>query len=122
MSESREYYIKPAENGTINISSEVVLSIAAAAALEVEGVASMNTSFGTELQERFGKKNNGRGIRLDLEDDRLIVDCSIFVDYGPSIQTVAGAVQESVRSAVESMTGLNVGAVNVRIAGINAGK
>ena len=122
MSESREYYIKPAEFGTINISSEVVTAIAAAAALEVEGVASMNTNFGTELQERFGKKNNGRGIRLEMEDDHLTVDCSVFVDFGPSIQTIAGAVQESVRNAVESMTGLSVAAVNVRIAGINTTK
>ena len=66
MSESREYFTKCAENGTINISSEVVLAIAAAAAAEVDGVASMNTNFGAELPDRIMKKAVGKGVRLDM--------------------------------------------------------
>ena len=122
MSESREYFTKCADNGTINISSEVVLAIAAAAASEVEGVASMNTNFGVELPDRIMKKAVGKGVRLDMDGDSLKIDCSLFVDYGPSIQSVAAGVQENVRNAVESMTGLSVNAVNVKIAGISTGK
>ena len=122
MSESREYFTKQTEFGAIHISEDVILSIAAAAVMEVEGVASLNTAFGAELQDRLVKKGTGRGIKLNLDGESLVVECSILVLYGPSMQTVGTSVQDSVRQAVESMTGLTVATVNVHIAGISTKK
>ena len=122
MSESREYFTKQTEFGAIHISEDVILSIAAAAVMEVEGVASLNTAFGAELQDRLVKKGTSRGIKLSLDGESLVVECSILVLYGPSMQTVGTSVQDSVRQAVESMTGLTVATVNVHIAGISTKK
>ena len=122
MSESREYFTKQTEFGAIHISEDVILSIAAAAVMEVEGVASLNTAFGAELQDRLVKKGTGRGIKLNLDGESLVVECSILVLYGPSMQTVGTSVQDSVCQAVESMTGLTVATVNVHIAGISTKK
>ena len=43
---------------------------------------------------------------------------SILMDYSYNIPATSKQVQDKVKSSIESMTGLNVTDVNVRIAGI----
>jgi len=118
MSETKEYFSKQLETGSLHISEDVVCAIAAAAVTEVEGVASLNTNFGAEIQDRLSKKATGRGVRLSSKDDAVCVECSVMVHYGYSMQTIGENIQTSVRQALESMAGLTVSAVNVNIAGI----
>lgn len=122
MSETKEYYSKQLEAGSIHISDEVIATIAAAAVTEVEGVVALNTNFGTEIQDRLTKKSQKRGIRLTAQNESVCVECSILVQYGYSMQTLGKAVQEAVTQALESMAGLSVSAVNVNIAGISMPK
>ena len=118
MSENKEYVSRADELGNIHISEEVLASIAAAAALEVEGVASLAANLGTDLVERLGKKNLAKGVHVKIEEESVSVEMSILMAYGATILDVAKVVQESVKNAVESMTGLEVAAVNVNVAGI----
>ena len=61
----------------------------------------------------------GKGVKLVItEDSRLNITCNINVAYGQTVVAVAQAVQESVVSAVESMTGLQVSNVDVNVCGI----
>jgi uncharacterized alkaline shock family protein YloU len=106
--------------GNIKISVDVVAKIAGIAASEIEGVSGMHTSFVGGVAQKFGaKKNTTQGVKVDIEDNMTSIDLYLVVDYGIKIPELAWSVQESVKASVESMTGLNVAAVNIHIEGIN---
>ena len=122
MSESKDYLVQDVEKGTVNISEDVVAAIAAVAVSEVEGVFGLSSSFTSDLKELLGKKNLSKGVKLTIEEDVVSVECFVVVTYGYEIPAVAGAIQDNVASAVESMTGLKVSAVNVDVCGISTPK
>lgn len=103
--------------GTITYANEVIAIIAGAAANEVDGVAGMCSN---GLSEKFGKnKNITKGVRVELGTEEVAIDIYLIVEYGTPIQTAAGNVQENVRKAVESMTGLHVVRVDVHVQGVS---
>ncbi len=118
MGEGREYVSRSDELGNIHISEEVLAVIAAAATLEVEGVGGLAANLGTDIAELLGKKSLGRGIRLQVEDEKVTVDVAILVKYGFTIPEVGRAVQEAVASSIEATSGLTVAAVNVNVGGV----
>ena len=118
MSEGREYVSRSDELGNIHISEEVLAVIAAAAALEVEGVGGLAANLGTDLAELLGKKSLSRGIHLHVEEENGTVEVAILVKYGYTIPDVGRAVQEAVASSVEATSGLTVAAVNVSVGGV----
>ena len=117
MAEMKEYFTQIDELGNIHISEEVLAVIAAAAALEVEGVSSL-ASGGKDIGELLGKKNLARGIRVQVEDERVQVELAIMVKYGYTIMDVARAAQDAVATNIESMSGLKVQAVNINVGGV----
>ena len=118
MGENKEYVTQTDEMGNIHISEEVLAVIAAAAALEVEGVSSLAANLGTDIAELLGKKNLARGIRIQVTEENVLVELSILVKYGYTIPDVARAVQDAVYTNIESMSGLTVEAVNVNVGGV----
>ena len=90
----------------------------AAAALEVEGVSSLAANLGSDIAELLGKKNLAKGVRVKMEDDKVVVELSVLMSYGHTIPEMCKAVQEGVKNAIESMTGLEVSAVNVNVGGV----
>ena len=118
MAESREDVSRSDELGNIHISEEVLAVIAAAAALEVEGVGGLAANLGSDLAELLGKKNLSRGIRLHVEEESVTIDVAILVKYGYTIPDVARAVQEGIAGSVEATSGLSVAAVNVSVGGV----
>lgn len=98
------------------ISEDVISAIVEHAVAEVEGIASLTAKPGADIAELIGKKNWGRGMKVQiLEDNSMNIDCNVTVIYGHSVIDVASAVQNNVRSAVESMTGETVKSVNVNV-------
>ena len=118
MGENKEYVSRSDELGNIHISEEVLAGIVAAAALEVEGVSGLAANLGSDIAELLGKKNLAKGVRVQMEDEKVTVDLSILMAYGHTIPEVGRAVQDGVKNAVESMTGLEIAAVNVNVGGI----
>ena len=118
MGEGKEYVSRSDELGNIHISEEVLAVIAAAAALEVEGVGGLAANLGSDLAELLGKKNLSRGIRLHVEEESVTIDVAILVKYGYTIPDVARAVQEGIAGSVEATSGLSVAAVNVSVGGV----
>ena len=118
MGEGKEYVSRSDELGNIHISEEVLAVIAAAAALEVEGVGGLAANLGTDLAELLGKKTLSRGIRLEVAEENVTVDVNILVKYGHTIPEVGRAVQEAVMSSIEATSGLPVEAVNVNVGGV----
>lgn len=104
--------------GEVQIASEVVSAIAGISASEVEGIESMAGGGINDIAGKFGVKNYSKGVKVDISDDLVVVDISVNLRFGYSIPKVSAKVQEKVAQAVNSMTGLQVAKVNVRIAGI----
>lgn len=105
--------------GEVKIASDVVAAIAGLAANEVDGVYS---TWGNGKKEVIGKlvaKNASKGVRVTMEEDNVRVDMHITMKYGHSIPEVVEQVQERVSQQIETMTGLHVPEVNIRIAGVS---
>ena len=119
MAENKQYVTQVQENGTVLISEDVIATIVAHAVEEVEGVVGLNVKPGADIIEMIGKKGWGKGRKITIgEEDALDIDCNINVSYGHSVVTVAKAVQEAVATALESMAGVKIAAINVNVCGI----
>ena len=119
MAENKEYYTQEMENGSIQISEDVVASVTGMAVLEVEGVCGLSSSIGTDIAEMLGVKTLSKGVRLSTtETGALRIDCDVVSKFGQNIFELAKNVQENVKSSVESVTGLRVAEVNVTVCGI----
>ncbi|MDF2838931.1 MAG: Alkaline shock protein [Evtepia sp.] len=116
MSEGREYISRTEENGDIYISEDVLAMIAGAAALEIEGVTGL--AGGNLGEQLLGKKSFTRGVLIQREEDSLVLNISIMIQYGFAVPELARKVQEAVASSVEATSGLTVRAVNIRVGGI----
>lgn len=119
-----EHEVLPAgdqDAGAVRIADDVVSVIAGMAASEVEGIAGMSGGIASGLTERLGIKHLQRGVKVEVGEREAAIDLYVMVDYGARIPEVAQRVQERVKSAVESMTGLKVVEVNVHIQGVAFG-
>jgi len=102
--------------GIVKISDEVVAVIAGLATTEVKGIVGMSASLvGGITQILAGKKNLSKGVKVSVGENSAAIDLYVVVEYGVRIPDVALEAQENVRKAVESMTGLNVSAVNIHV-------
>ncbi len=118
------YEIHVDDNKLLNvkISDEVITTIAALAATEVEGVAAMSGNVTKEIISKLGMKSLSKGVKIELEDEVVEVFLVLQVEYGYSIPKVSKGVQDRVKTAIETMTGLAVSGVNIRIASVNVDK
>ena len=107
-----------ASKGEIKIADEVVAIIAALAATEVEGVASMAGNITNELIGKLGRKNLSKGVKVDVLEGIVTVSLALNLKYNYSIVEVSARVQEKVKNAIENMTGLEVADVNIKVAGV----
>ncbi len=105
--------------GSVKIADDVVAMIAALAATEGGGGSSMVGNITHELMNRIGYKNIARGVKVEVYNKKVKVDISVHIEYGYNIPTTGRNIQSRVQSAIESMTGLEVTDVNIRIAGVN---
>ncbi|GIN73531.1 hypothetical protein J14TS2_40060 [Bacillus sp. J14TS2] len=105
-------------HGKIEIAPEVIEVIAGIAASEVDGIAQMRGNFASGVVEKLGKKNHGKGIRVELTDDGIKVDVFCLMDFGVSIPTVAQKVQDNIKQTLYNMTALEAEEVNIHIVGV----
>lgn len=111
----------PVDVGTIRIADEVVGIVAGLAATEIPGVAGMSAGLVGGIAEMLGKKNLSKGVKVEVGEKEAAIDLYIIVEYGIRIPDVALKVQENVKRAIESMTGLDVVEVNIHIQGVGFG-
>ena len=110
-------------NEGIKIENDVIAVIAGVAVADVPGVYGMQGGFAGGISEVLkGKKNLAKGIKVESENDRVNIDVNIIVEYGARIPDVAFEIQNKVKTAVETMTGLKVDGVNVHVQGVNTAK
>lgn len=104
--------------GKVEIAPEVIEVIAGIAASEIEGVASMRGNFATGVVERLGKKNHGKGVKVDLTEEGIVIEVYCVMTFGVSIPIVAQQIQDNIRQALLNMTALEVNEVNIHVVGI----
>ena len=103
-------------SATITYANDVVAIIAGLAANEVEGIAGMCNISGNLLSKN---RNVTRGVKVEIGTEEAAVDLYVVVEYGVPIQRAAMDAQESVRKAIESMTGLHVVRVDVHVQSVS---
>ena len=117
MSEVKETSTAVAEpangDGRIIFAEDVVATIAALAAADVEGVAAMNGGVMEGFTEMLGKKSVTKGVKVEVGTEEAAADLSVSIQYGYRIREVCEKIQQAVKTAVETMTGLRVVEVNV---------
>lgn len=123
MNENYPSDVKLDENpdGTVSFATDVVATIAGLAATEVEGVSSMSSpSSGlADMFSRRSTRNFTKGVRVDLDGNTVTVDVTIVVEYGSPVPDVARGIQENVKKAIETMSGLTVHSVDVHVSGVS---
>ena len=123
MNENYPSDVKLDENpdGTVSFATDVVATIAGLAATEVEGVSSMSSpSSGlADMFSRRSTRNFTKGVRVDLDGNMVTVDITIVVEYGSPVPDVARGIQENVKKAIETMSGLTVHSVDVHVSGVS---
>lgn len=112
------YKIEEGQFGQVQIADEVVAIIAALAATEVDGVEKMSGNITNGIISKLGMKSLSKGVKVQVVEGKVLVDLTLELKYGVSLPKVCRNVQERVKSAIETMTGLTVEEVNVKISGI----
>ena len=110
--------VKKQSYGTVTCAGEVLATIAGLAAVDVPGVAGMSGGFVDGLTELLGRKNLSKGIKIELGEKEIAVDAAIVAEYGRSIPEVAETIRKNIVQSIESMTGLRVREVNIRVQGL----
>src|SRR5690554_720383 len=104
--------------GTIQISDDVVATIAGLAALESAGIAAMSGGISEGFAKRMSGKNVHKGVTVEVGAEETAVDLRVIVEYGCQIHQVCRALQENVKQSLEDLTGLRVVEVNVKVEGV----
>ncbi len=104
--------------GVVRINNEAITTIASVAAMEVKGVHKMGGGIKRALHEVFLRGHSSGGVKISVKDSEIKLTVSIIVDYGIDIPRVADGVQDSVKHAVERMTGLVMSEVDVVVDGV----
>ena len=105
--------------GTVQIANDVVAMIAGLAATEINGVSGIVGHTANELMSKVGMKKQIKGVKVDIIEKTVSVEIAVYLNYGFNIPATCNKVQEKVKNAIETMTGLEVADVNIRIVGIN---
>ncbi len=107
------------EGDSIRISSEVIAVITSIISSDIPGVAGMSGGVVGGIAERLGRKDMTRGIKVQVDEDKVSIELSIIVEYGISIVETTDKLKKEVRGNVEKTTGLKVEAININVLGIN---
>lgn len=105
-------------SGEVRISDEVIAIIAGLAASEVEGVASMAGNVTRDLIERLGVKSLSRGVRILVSENAVKAALNVNLKYGYNVPDTCAQIQDKVKTAIETMTGLHVTEVNIKIVNV----
>jgi uncharacterized alkaline shock family protein YloU len=107
--------------GTIRIHKNVIASLSAIAAGEIEGVKRVGGDFRSGFFELIGKKSL-LAIRVEFDkNDEVKLEIPLVIKYGFNIPEIANKVQENVRNALEKMTNLTLKDININVQGVERG-
>lgn len=106
------------EIGEVRIADEVVAIIAGLAASDVKGVASLAGNVTRDLIGRNGIRSLNKGVHMSIENGAVNVAIAVNIRYGMNVPETCAKVQDRVKTAIETMTGLTVQEVNIKVASV----
>ena len=115
MSEKKETNLAEVNTGKVVFAEDVIATIAFLAANEIEGIEGTSGTALEGLTEKLGRKSYTKGIKIEVGSEECAVDLVVIVKYGYRIQDVCKKVQEAIKTAIETMTGLKVVEVNIMV-------
>ena len=116
MADNRQYISQALDHGAVMISDDVMAAIVINSLKDVEGVSGLTSKLGTDA---VALKNWGKALKVTIsENNEISIDCSIVVAYGQPVIVVAKNAQDAIAAAIENMTGVKAGSVNVNVCGI----
>lgn len=108
----------PAEGGkvggTIEMSTDVVATVAALAARDIPGIHSL----GKSRLIPFGG-GNARGVAAEVGKEEAAIDVEVVMEHGANIREVGGQLRKRIAEEVDKMTGRKVVEVNIDIVDIH---
>jgi len=119
---SGEAVLKPdpsKEGDSVRISSDVIAVITSIISSDVPGVAGMSGGVVGGIAERLGRRDITKGIKVEVNEDRVSIDLDVIVEYGKPIVESTDKLKKEIRTNVEKTTGLKVDAININVQGIN---
>ncbi len=115
--------LESGEHGSVSFATDVIATIAGLAATEVEGVASMgggSSGLADILTRRTqSTKSLTKGVKVEVAEGTVSVAITIVVEFGSPIPEVASGIQENVKKAIETMSGLTVKSIDVHVQGMS---
>lgn len=111
------------EFGEVILDDHAIASIAASSAMECYGLVGMATKNTTDgIVELLKREHLTKGVKVNINENNLVIDLYIIVQYGTSIAVVATNIIERVKYSVENLTGMNVEKVNIYVQGVRVQK
>ncbi len=105
--------------GRTEVSPSAVAGLAASAVLECYGVVGMaRRTLINGLDEILKREHYRRGVEVKVEDQRIVIDLYVVLEYGVRISEVAHNIMENVKFRVEKALGLPIEAINVHVQGL----
>jgi uncharacterized alkaline shock family protein YloU len=102
--------------GRIEVLPAAIASLASQVVLECYGVVGMATKdLASGIVEILQPSSHRRGVEVNIQDDRIMIDLYVVIEYGTRIATVARNIQSVVKYTVEKALGVPVVAVNVHV-------
>ena len=102
--------------GRIEVSPTAIASLASQAVLECYGVVGMATKdLASGIVEILQPASHRRGVDVHLDDDDIVIDLYVVIEYGTRIAIVARNIQSAVKYAVEKALSVPVTPVNVHV-------
>ena len=95
--------------GEVHISDDV---------LAVISVVAMAGNITGEIVAKLGMKKLSKGVRVDVDENTVMIDLSIVLKMNENIIRISKKVQDRVKTTVENMTGMEVANVNVNISNV----
>jgi uncharacterized alkaline shock family protein YloU len=100
--------------GTVIISPAVLSMIARMTALSVPGVAHM----ACRGVNRFLGSRSGDGVKVQVIDDRVIVDLYVVAESEVNMLNLSREIQSKVTRSIQDIVGMAVREVNVHVADV----
>jgi len=110
--------LKSEGTGIICIADDVLAIIAGTAALEAEGVAGLAGYLSNDINNKAVRKHMAKGVSVNVTGDSVALNLAITVKFGVKLQEVSREVQQRVKGAIETMTGLAVSEVNISVSAL----
>lgn len=112
---------KTKENiGEVKISDEVIATYVAQITMGIEGVYELSAGFTENLSKSLLRiESQHKGIKISHEDEEIVIDIYVVVEYKVNIPQLSWEIQKQVRDEVKEFTGQNIKEVNIHVQGVN---